>query len=910
MRKVVLSSVLALLIIASLALGYFYYQQFKVPRIKPINAVPLDAAFFMEFKNIQLSWQNVKRSIFGRELFDNETLIMLDSLFHNEDLLSQVKGNSILISTHVIKVDDIDFLYLFNLPKLRQETFVKDIINNLAKDIVEINSRNYYGVPIKEVNVKGTNKVFTYAMSKGIFMGSFTAFLVEDAIRQLRSDKPIHAETSFEKVYQSAGDKVDLNLFVNYRNLPKFISTFFNSEKRNMKNLSEFASWSGVDANIKSNLITLNGFTISDNNFNNYIDVLQGQQSKEIKLLKILPGKTAFMFCLGLSDFKQYYENFKKYLLHTNRINEYNAQLNKINARYSISVESKMLPWMGDELALIITEPVGTNYNNNAYAIFHANDIELAKNSLRELNEVILKRQALAANEEIYKGYSINFINLPGLIPLLYGDAFKKVDKMFYTIIDDYVIIGNQASAIRNYIDDFKNNKTLLNDNAYKALSDNIASKTNLYLYFNISRSINIIKSHASGKLVSIIDTNINFLKKFNAFTYQVNANNNNLSDKQMFYQNALVYYGGNLENEGVNLQWEIALDTSVSLRPQAVKNHINNSNEIIVQDDKNNLYLISSSGELLWKVKLTEKIMGEIHQIDFYKNEKLQYLFNTASQLHLIDRNGKYVANYPIKLPSLATSPLSVFDYEQKREYRMFVACNNNVIYAFQADGKPVEGWSFSKAKGQISRPVQHFKIAEKDYLLTTDSKGNFFGLDRRGAPRINITEKVFINPDSEIELEDKDSASYFVAADTAGHICKIYLNGNIEISATEEFSQSFSFLYKDLNGDQSKDYIFLEKNKLVAYNQDITKIFIYTFEEDMANYIQYILFPDGKTGIGVLTIKNNEIYLIDSAGSVKKDFPVKGNTPFTVNDLDQNGYMDIIVGCVDKKVCVYTLN
>jgi hypothetical protein len=58
--------------------------------------------------------------------------------------------------------------------------------------------------------------------------------------------------------------------------------------------------------------------------------------------------------------------------------------------------------------------------------------------------------------------------------------------------------------------------------------------------------------------------------------------------------------------------------------------------------------------------------IMGSVQQLDFYKNGKLQYLFNTAEKIHLIDRNGNYVERYPIALRSPATSPLALFDYER----------------------------------------------------------------------------------------------------------------------------------------------------------------------------------------------------------------------------------------------------
>jgi len=39
------------------------------------------------------------------------------------------------------------------------------------------------------------------------------------------------------------------------------------------------------------------------------------------------------------------------------------------------------------------------------------------------------------------------------------------------------------------------------------------------------------------------------------------------------------------------------------------------------VQDLKNNIYLINRSGRILWKVRLNEPIMGNVEQVDYYKN-------------------------------------------------------------------------------------------------------------------------------------------------------------------------------------------------------------------------------------------------------------------------------------------------
>ena len=43
--------------------------------------------------------------------------------------------------------------------------------------------------------------------------------------------------------------------------------------------------------------------------------------------------------------------------------------------------------------------------------------------------------------------------------------------------------------------------------------------------------------------------------------------------------------------------------------------------------------------------------ILDNINQIDFYKNKKIQYVFNTEDSLYIIDRLGQNVEDFPLSL-------------------------------------------------------------------------------------------------------------------------------------------------------------------------------------------------------------------------------------------------------------------
>ena len=64
----------------------------------------------------------------------------------------------------------------------------------------------------------------------------------------------------------------------------------------------------------------------------------------------------------------------------------------------------------------------------------------------------------------------------------------------------------------------------------------------------------------------------------------------------------------------------------------------------------------------------LKSKIIGEITQIDLYKNGRLQYAFNTEKSFMILDKNGKEVKKIDHKKNAKVLG-LSVFDYDKNKK-------------------------------------------------------------------------------------------------------------------------------------------------------------------------------------------------------------------------------------------------
>ena len=64
-----------------------------------------------------------------------------------------------------------------------------------------------------------------------------------------------------------------------------------------------------------------------------------------------------------------------------------------------------------------------------------------------------------------------------------------------------------------------------------------------------------------------------------------------------------------------------------------------------------------------------------------------------------------------------------------------------------------------------------------------------------------------------------------------------------------------------------------------------------------------------NGKPAIGINSVSSNKIFLINNNGMLMKGFPVKGSTPFSIDDLNNDGKNYLVTGSRDGNIYVYSI-
>jgi hypothetical protein len=621
-----------------------------------------------------------------------------------------------------------------------------------------------------------------------------------------------------------------------------------------------------------------------------------------------LPGNTASFIAFNFSDGMAWKEAYFNHIQKTNNYKNVETVLDKMEKRYQSIGKGKSDIFYQNiygGLAMVWTNLSTQENQQETYIVLQVKDADALHSELQSMFKIDsdLKEPVLIEQEKGIKAF--NFPN-PTLFSTLFGKPFSFINASWYIKYKGYLIFGESVQSLQNYLRNMKPGQRLSDDKDYDVFSKSISSESNIFIYSNIARSKNLLTSELNDNLSAIYNKNLEKFNKINAVSIQFE------SDKNLLSTNVYISSDPRIKKAGKNA-WEVMLDAGISMKPQIVKSHVSNNNEIILQDNANNLVLINDEGNILWKRKLSGKILGEIHQIDLYKNNKFQFLFNTKEQLYLVDRNGKDVEQYPIKLKSAATNGMAVFDYDNDRTYRILIACENKGVFLLNTSGGKVDGWEFGQTESEVNLPAQHFISDSKDYIVFGD-KQNTYIVNRKGETRIAVKSKFDRNPGSQFFFEkgQSEDKSYFVTTGPNGDIFLISLTGIVRKLTIRDFSSSHQFFYSDIDGDGKNQFIFADKNKLFVYNLDKSLKFEKKFDGDIGNTLNLYQVAKKSKYIGVADSGNGKIYLINSKGENIKGFPIQGNGQFTIGKLSvgsKGNELNLIVGNEDNYLLNYRL-
>lgn len=907
-RKFIIISATLLLAIGGLV--YFFFSQSNSTLLKStaIDAVPLHASSIIQFKNSDDFFDAITKNTFFSNILGDSTLErlrFLKSVF--EEMAAPGKELAdcrITISSHHASAGGIDFLIIAELNKPKHWNDWQKTFSAILSSKNTLNERNFDNAAVYDLNFSEKQQNLSFTLQNNLLIVSMSPFLVEDAIRQLNSGKTVLNTAELNDATQ--GPNQLASVYLNYKSLPNACYPLLNNaSKEGLNFLKSAGPWSHFSLSVQNSALLLNGFTATPEDPAQYFSLLKGQKPVAIELPEIFPNRTAAFVNLGISNYAEFKVHSKQYMQKHGQVASLNATLIYASKKYSIDLEKNASEWVGNELALVLTENNGDTLANNQLAFIKTDYPEKASTLLEQIVGVDSVQIKKIKFTERYKNQKIYFINLPGFLSTIGGSLFNQITRPYAVVIKNHLICANKVDELKKYIDDYFSLQTLEQNERFAQLKAYYAREGNLLAFACTERNLQLIRNSTLITVDNIFNNHPIDFKNLYGACFQISNNNNR------FFTNLTIKY--NSDNKAkTGLLWSLALDNPISMQPQVVINHNNQEKEIAVQDDKNILYLISNTGKVIWKRQLPEKIISSIYQVDFYKNDKLQMIFNSANHLYMYDRLGNPTSGYPIRLSSTASTGLAVFDYDHDRNYRIFIPCDNKAIYGYQVTGKPLEGWGPKNTIGLVKQPVQYLRI-DKDYLVISNTEGTVFIFNRKGQTikELKALEKVqFLNPFVADETS-KPGETQFVTTNVNGTIQRYYLNGNVSTRKLGDWTEKHFFDFINVADGADKEYIFLDREQLAVYSKkDSALVYSYEFLNDITLRPQSIPVDSSKYSVGVTVTATNQVFAFDDNGKILRGFPLKGSTPFTISNFRNDSRHYLLVGSSDTYVYVYVLD
>ncbi|MEM7106514.1 MAG: DUF3352 domain-containing protein [Bacteroidota bacterium] len=869
---------LIIILILVKALGLFRLPMVKVDAFE---AVPANTAIVFEINDFQKTQNRLGESAYSDDL---KALAVFNKLFNDLALLDSIflqsqndrhilRAGRIVAAAQLSRSDQVDLVYLID--DYRQNIELRTFLNSLPG--VRVQESTFKNHKVYTLIGPGGND-FAICSYKGLVIASRHTFLVEFAISQLKNfASNITRDPGFRKAEQLAGNSGDIAIYFNFDNLALLASGFIKGEKDSEVNtLAGILDWMSIDLFFQAESVVANGYGIPHKSNLFWQSVVNQSQPAELIITDALPENTAIASCFGIESMKGWLRSIKK--------------------GESEWFEDFILPWMGEEFAYVITEPLSEAIEEDQFAVFSIGNERLAEELLSDLIN-----EAEGVEKSNYQNYEIFKLSTENLLAPIFGESLNTIQKPHMVMLDRFVVFGNTERGIKRWIDKYNLGHTLGRNAAFMEFTGQLPMATNFYLYLDPGRMLQLFKTYLKSDDPEALKTSFSAFQKFSPVEFKWSAHNNMmLTSGQVAYSTS--------GSQPASIAWKVELDQPAIIPPSIVRNDKNGDLEILIQDASSRVYRIGKNGGIRWTREVDGPIISDIYEVDLYKNDKLQTLFNTEDKIWCFDREGGDVKGrgYPKRTRS-SLNGVHVADYDDAKDYRLFIAVKNRGIYAYKKNGARLSGWGPRARTGNIPFPVQHFVADGKDYIVSLNDEGELHGFARNSGRRFQPV-KFEANFNSTIGVDVNAKPYRIVACDEDGVAYVTNLSGNYFTLNLEPGSRkNVKFTFADVVEDERKDYIALSENVLVVNDHD-DRIYTHEFEENQDEVFTVQLKGKPKQAIGTVSKSARKIYLLDEAGNPLPEFPLAGTTSFVVGDMFEDGG-DVLVVANGAVVYAYRL-
>ena len=787
----------------------------------------VSTVFFLEevdqWKKINATSQIWRTSKEANQIPISSAINVIDSLVHHQCPFIDMSGS--LWATLCENPQQEFPLLIFENKEANAEALPRWNYKILNDSIDQIN-----GPGLKEaLYTFNANNFRIMSASHSLVLKAYTAIQQQQTL--------LEASASFNRLFNTRNTYSDIHLYIR------------SNKKR---------EWQSYDLSYNTDLLALDGLGIITDS-TSVLHTFSDQTPVKINCWDIIPNNTTAFLHFGNSDIQQLKARFLEAKSLSNRAL---SRQQEMVERIGLDLNASFVDWVGDEIMSFyihkkqyVAFSIHEDYSH-AFTILREAQNKIA-NYFSETHDPIV----LLDEYEVIK-----IDHLPIYQSLMFPKPFQ-LQNVYYTQIGNYIVGAETLNELHYYLKRLQFGKT-------------VKQKPDSWMDIGLlaSQSNALVLLHPNEKppkdLLSMV--------QHNAFKFPENHVDwlgwqmSQADDSTQYHHIFLTQGKSNDAASTTSSSWKTVLNGAVNKSPVPILNHRTKLNNFAIQDSLNILYLLNEKGEITWAHPIKERINGEIHSVDLFKNNKTQLLFSTNNFIHCYDINGLKVDGFPVKLPESASAPVGVIDYDHNKNYRLVIPCYDQKVYNYDGKGNNLKGWTVHTTDTIVKQKFQHVNINQKDYIYSYDQNGHIYLFNRRGEIRHEVIAQLIKSPSDQAYFfkgNTIDLSGYVYAHNN--NLVRLKFNNTIDTIPFKN-GKIDQFYAENINADEAKEYIIVDSNKVTVLGYDFSTI----YDETFLFAIDQLAFNKHQL---LVAAPNNEIYLLEE-GSISDHSPYSGNSFSTI--------------------------
>lgn len=330
-------------------------------------------------------------------------------------------------------------------------------------------------------------------------------------------------------------------------------------------------------------------------------------------------------------------------------------------------------------------------------------------------------------------------------------------------------------------------------------------------------------------------------------------------------------------------------------LGPSVVKSHKEEGGFFTQTSDKH-LHFSDLNNTEKWKISIDSEIIGDITEVDWYKNNKIQYLFNTSTRIYLVDVLGNIVKPFPLTLPVKTQNQVAVYQTNSNNFNIYYNGIDGAFYYTSYKNNDFIVEMKKEKA-GSTTTPYYIIYDKKTPYIVAQKDDKSIDIYRTSGSLYLQLPADNGNNIESPIYINKTNSKGTFLTSNTNGEV--LYFDRNGTSATTQLLSeQKPATLYYEDFPEKTNNFFFIYDNKFeamtplkkVIFSENLnitppykTKIkrfdnqlafIIFSEKDKKANVIRY--FKNGEhsnteyNSLTIPSIDTNNVFTVDNENNV----------------------------------------